>query len=165
MILPSLSPLQRWLPNCCLLPGRPLNGCNQLTRLQHLSCSTSELLLIAYTLIFSRPGLGFVGQTQFQTFCFFMSMKCPRNPVTLASKCHPDCLSELEVDLKKKSFLSRSALIFSSQTFCGHLDYNFYCLDMWSRVWRAQVLDQLLELNPNFTNCSGVTLRQVPLRT
>lgn len=147
-----------------LLPGRLLNGCDQLTRLQHLSRSTSELLLIAYVLIFSRPGLGFVGQTQFQTFCFFMSMKCPRNPITLASKCHPDCLSESEVDLN--FFFSAGVpwfLVHKLSVVILTINSIVWTCDLEFRVHRYWT--NFLNLNPNFTNCSGVTLRQVPLRT
>ena len=85
--------------------GGGAGGCSdcliEVRSLPALVCSLPVLSLVVCVLLCSRPGPGFPGQPSLQTFCFFVSVKCPRNLITVASKCClPDCLSYSEVAQK-----------------------------------------------------------------
>lgn len=81
--------------------GRCSDCLIEVKSLPALVCSLPVLSLVVCVLLCSRPGPGFPGQPSLQTFCFFVSVKCPRNLITVASKCRlPDCLSYSEVAQK-----------------------------------------------------------------
>lgn len=91
-------------PKCVTVPSALWVGCSRAVGAGGLSEGQGQSRPSSVTLARAERGPDVTGQRWLQTFCSFMPMKCPRNPVTVAAKYRlPDCLWHSETFCQRES--------------------------------------------------------------